>query len=246
MKYIYAVENEAELAKYKSFAFRHMSELDDYIAYISSEYDVRELPKAVVLTSAENASRTLSSVPLPAFTNEHRIMFSPDLDVWRKIYKSQLDGISTPEAEEIRDYYGGINDRHLMQILGHELAHHSELFGDNFDNYFDGDIWFEEGMVEYISRKYFLTDAEFRAEKEVNEKLVRIYAENHNGEEKRFGEETYNSGLDEIFAQYWKSFLAVERIIGEKGGDVHAVFEEYHAWCESDKSVSLAEYFGNE
>ncbi|MEQ9809629.1 hypothetical protein [Streptococcus jiangjianxini] len=50
----------------------------------------------------------------------------------------------------------------------------SELFEDDFDDY-DSFIWFEEGMVAYISRKYFLTSEECEAEKQVNRYLVDLF-----------------------------------------------------------------------
>lgn len=38
-------------------------------------------------------------------------------------------------------------------------------------------MWFEEGMAEYISRRYFLTDEEYAAEKETNRILSALYDE---------------------------------------------------------------------
>lgn len=50
----------------------------------------------------------------------------------------------------------------VLQILGHEMAHHSDLF---LDETYETEMWFEEGMAEYISRRYFLTYEEYAAER---------------------------------------------------------------------------------
>ena len=57
------------------------------------------------------------------------------------------------------------------------MAHHSDLF---LDDAYEEAMWFEEGMVEYISRKYFLSEAEFAAEEEADGLLVELY-EKENG-----------------------------------------------------------------
>lgn len=62
----------------------------------------------------------------------------------------------------------------VLQILGHEMAHHSDLF---LDETYETEMWFEEGMAEYISRRYFLTDEEYAAEKETNRILSALYDE---------------------------------------------------------------------
>ena len=88
-----------------------------------------------------------------AYTNDYRVMFCPEPAVWREIYLRQLDGLEGNAAEEIRAYYEtAVGENHILSILGHELAHHSEWFPDDFEDERESGIWFEEGMVEYIWR----------------------------------------------------------------------------------------------
>ena len=132
-----------------------------------------------------------------------------------------------------------------MQILGHEFVHHSELFMEDFDSDYDQGIWFEEGMCEYISRKYFLTAEEFQAEAEINTLLAaqfrNIYG-NHSLEE--FGQETYRNDYASIFYEYWRSFLAVQQIIDAHHGDISAVFRSYRKWYDEKSPLTLEQWFG--
>lgn len=243
MKYLFAVENEAELQKYQSIAASFRRRLEEYIQFLALEYQVRELPRAIVWTSRETATEAISDIPVPAYTNEYRVVMTPDREAWREIYLRQLDGLDG--AEDIRDYYEKeLTYAHVLQILGHELAHHSELFRDEFVDGGEAGIWFEEGMVEYISRRYFLTPAQFRQEAEINRKLVDLLTPrygNHSLEE--FGQETYRGDHASIFFEYWRSFLAVDKIVESHGGDVSAVFASYHQWYDEKSEMTLAEWF---
>lgn len=152
------------------------------------------------------------------------MVFTPDLDVWRKIYLNQLGGLcESPQVQEIRDYYTDLlTVNHVLQILGHEFAHHIDLFEEGE---YERGIWFEEGMAEYISRHYFLTGEEFRREEKINRLLVQILTPrygNHSLED--FGRETYAGDYASIFFEYWRSFLAVAELAEACGGDIHSIF----------------------
>lgn len=245
MEHIYAARSAAEFAAYQDFARRHQDRLDAYIAHLTQNYAVGELPRAILWTSREAATRLLSDIPVPAYTNDFRIVFDPCLADWQSIYLAQLDGL--PDSEEVRRlrrYYEGLSSNHVLQILGHELAHHSEWFLDDFCGEPAGDLWFEEGMAEYISRRYFLTEAEFAGEAEMNLLLVDLLAEKYGGTGlDDFGPATYAQDYAGIFFAYWRSFLAVEKLVRARDGDVTAVFQSYRRWHEGPRTRTLAQHF---
>ena len=123
------------------------------------------------------------------------------------------------------------------------MAHHSDLF---LDEAYEEAMWFEEGMVEYISRKYFLTEAEFAAEEEVNALLVELY-EKENGilSLNDFSASTYQKDIAGVLYAYWRSYLAVRKLIDAHKGDA-AVFASYHRWFESGRTQPLTAWFENE
>lgn len=250
MKHIYGVETQEELWQYRKFAEAIQERLDAYIDFLKREYQVKELPKSIVWTSGEIAVSCISDMPLPAYTNKFRIVMTSDINTWREIYLKQLEGAEGgAETEkvcgEIRAYYThDLSENHVLQILGHELAHYSELFLDDFETERDSGVWFEEGMVEYISRKYFLTEEEFEKEAEINCRLVDLWKHSYgNHSLEHFGEATYEGDYASIFFEYWRSFLAVRQLVNRYHGDVPAVFEEYLRWGKEGERQTLEEWF---
>ena len=250
MKHIYAVETEKELIEYQKYVKSIEPKLNAYIDFLKKEYEVSELPKAIVWTSGEIATTLISDIPVPAYTNEHRVVMTPVLDTWREIYIKQLDALGDSREIEkdvnaIRDYYREtLSENHVMQILGHELAHHSELFLEDFNSDYSDGIWFEEGMVEYISRQYFLTEEEFEAEARINRQLVELLKDSYgNHSLEQFGKSTYEGDYASIFFEYWRSFLAVKQIVEDYKGDIKAVFASYHKWNEECNGQTLLEWF---
>lgn len=254
MEHIYAVETPGELARYQSLVQPMLPALDGYIRVLQEQYAVAALPRAVVWTSEKIATRLVSDIPLPGYTNEYRVVLCPDPAVWRGIYLRQLE----PFAEDcrtdsgtaalcahIRAYYTNeIDQQHVLQILGHELAHHSRLFAEDFNAYGDSAIWFEEGMVEYISRRYFLPADAFEAEAEVNRQLVTLFQQKYGRHSlEDFGRATYAGNYASIFYEYWRSFLAVQALVEARGGDVQAVFAAYRSWTENGCRQPLTEWF---
>ncbi len=239
MEYRYLVQNSRQLSAYQDTAKITIPRMDAFIQYLRSAFGLSDLPKAIIFSDAKTATELISKIPVPAYTNEYRTIFCPELAVWRNIYLGQLDGYDDPE---IRRYYEkNLTQNHVFQILGHEFVHHCGLFSDGFDSYFDSEIWFEEGMCEYISRKYFLSDAEFQEEAKNNAKLVELYESAHGTFHLAdFGSETYPADYASIFCGYWKSFLAVKSLIDSHGGDIMAVFEAYRRCPEGH---SLSEFF---
>lgn len=246
MEHIYAVTSEKELAAYQAFAVQTDPRLRDYTEFLEREYSVCDLPNAIVWTSKAIATNLISNIPIPAYTNDFRVVITPDIEAWQAIYLSQLQALDDDNlCADIRRYYShSLSQNHILQILGHELAHHSALFLDDFGDSSEG-IWFEEGMVEYISRKYFLTEEEYNREYEVNlalaQKLNSKYGR-HPLEE--FGSCTYEGDYASIFYEYWRSFLTIHQIVEGYDGNVKEVFASYHRWAESGTRQTLLDWFG--
>lgn len=247
MRHIFAVENAEQLLVYQEFVTEIQGELDAYLDYLREHYEVKELPRAIVWTSTEIATQTISDIPLPAYTNDFRTVMMPELDVWRQIFLRQFEGLdgAEPQIAEMMEYYRTTLSRNkVLQILGHEFAHHSGWFVEC--DYIDG-VWFEEGMVEYISRKYFLTEEEFAAEKRVNRWLVEHLTPKYGGRSlEQFGSDTYKGDFASIFFEYWRSFLAVKGLVDRHDGDVEAVFARYWQWAERGSGQTLSQWFGLE
>lgn len=239
---IFAVQSAEELTAYQSYLQIIRPKLEKYLSHLKDTYSVHSLPRSVVWTNAETATHLISDIPVPAYTNEYRTVFCPDPDTWRGIYLRQLDEV--PNDEVCRYYENRLSENHILQILGHEFVHHSDLFPDGFDTEYDSGIWFEEGMCEYISRKFFLTDKEFEDEAHINTLLVEMFRErygNHSLED--FGAATYAGDYASIFYEYWRSFLAVKEIVERFDGDVPAVFREYQRWYQNHDEKTLSEWF---
>ena len=246
MEHVFAVKNQAELTRYQAFLQDVQPRLEEYIRFLQTEYQAEELPRCIVWSNPDIAVRLVSGIPVPAYTNEFRVMFTPDLDAWQAVYLRQLDGLPESEAvEELRDYYANhLSRNNVLQILGHELAHHISLFPYEFEEYTTQSAWFEEGMVEYISRKWFLPDAEFDAEARVNRQLAELLAGRYGGHPlENFGSHLETGDHAGLFFDYWRAFLAVSRAV-ERCGGVMEAFRSCRQWSEADTDKTLAEWFG--
>ena len=164
MKNLYLVADENKLRDLKEYTQQILPLFEKYLLYLKDNYQVMELPRAIVWTDHETATNVISDIPVPAYTNDYRTVMVPDIEVWKNLYLKQLDEYAkTNDTIKLRNYYEKLSGHNVLQILGHEMAHHSELF---IDEAYETEMWFEEGMVEYISRKFFLTEEEYDAEKE--------------------------------------------------------------------------------
>ncbi len=98
MRHLYAVEGEAQLRAYQASVSLLQPRLEEYLHFLRTRYEVRSLPRAIVWTSAEAATSLLGSIPVPAYTNDYRVVLTADLSAWRDIYLRQLEGL--PDAPE--------------------------------------------------------------------------------------------------------------------------------------------------
>lgn len=242
MKQILAFEKEEDCKKYQGLISRFNKKLTIYQLELVNNYELKDLPKAVVWTSEELATTIFSNLPIPAFTNKNIIYFSPDLFSWRKLFIKQLEGKKNPKIEH---FYANMSENQLLAILGHELTHHSDLFVDEFDDERVNSIWFEEGMCEYLSRKFLLTDSEFKEITNIELEMMELFKDKYGGRSlEDFGSASYQGSLTSIMFDYWRSFLAVKHLVEERANyDPKQIFREYHNWHNEGRIKPLMEYF---
>lgn len=141
MNTLYLVKNKSQLQDYQELYQRMQPKLLPYMEHLCRNYAVQDFPRSLILTDAHTATHGISSIPVPAYTNDYRIIFTPDLSAWKSIYLRQLDAYPEHDTLTLRSHYADhLSENHLLQILGHELAHHSELFLTD-ENYETG-VWF--------------------------------------------------------------------------------------------------------
>ncbi|WP_010096633.1 collagenase [Ornithinibacillus scapharcae] len=243
MKQIFAFEQIEDYAKYQERIKRFTEKLVEYQNILQKDYELRELPRGIVWTTSELATTTFSSIPIPAYTNKDLIYFTPDLVAWRQLFIQQLEGRDYPE---IKAFYENLPEIHIFTILGHELTHHLDLFPDEFDEERTDSIWFEEGMCQYLPRKYILSDEQFAEFTHIETELVHHFKDKYgNHTLDQFGQGSYAGSLTSIMYDYWRSFLAVKYLVEVQfNDDVYQVFKEYHRWIEFKEEKSLMEHFG--
>jgi len=245
MKQIYAFETKEDYEKYEGMIGRFNKKIKAYQNELEKNYALKDIPKAIVWTSRELATTVFSNVPIPAFTNKDVIYLSPDLSSWKKLFIEQLEG---KQNTYIEIYYENLSENHVLTILGHELTHHSDLFADDFDDERAEGIWFEEGMCDYLSRKFLLNETEFKAISNVESALVELFKRKYgNHSLETFGAASYEGTLTSIMYDYWRSFLAIKYLVEEKANnDIMRTFSEYHRWHNEGRKVPLVEFFGLE
>ena len=243
MENLYLVKDENQLAAFRGFVAKNAAKLQDYLAFLKDEFAVYDLPQAIIWSDFDSATQIIREIPVPAYTNDRRMVMTPELPVWKDLYLLQLENYETShQTRAIESHYKSLSGNSLLQIVGHELAHWSEHYFDDFDGY-GAYIWFEEGIAEYISRKYFFTDEEFRVEKACNQSLVELFQKKYGWHSLNdFGTSTYQGNYASIFYEYWRSFLTVDKLV-ENLGSVQAVFDSYHRWANTDKTLTLLDWF---
>lgn len=242
MNTLYLVQTETQLNAYRELFQPMQARLLPYLEHLRTAYAAQDFPRSLILTDVHTATHGISSIPVPAYTNDHRIVFTPELSAWQSIYLRQMDSYPSQDTRVLRLHYAErLTENHLLQILGHELAHHSELFLTDED--YESGVWFEEGMAEYVSRKWFLTPEEFEEERHVNRALVSLFQQAHGWHSlEDFGQKTYEGDYASIFYEYWRSFLAIDELV-ERYGSIRAVFDDYKKWHDSPVALPLTEWF---
>lgn len=242
IKQVFAFENMHEPEKYKRDIENISLKIEDYLQILEKEYNLIDYPKAIVWTTNELAKTVFSNVPIPAFTNERFICISPEIDTWKNIYREIHQDVPN---ENVVNYHNNITTSLILQLLGHEFTHHIELFLGDFDDSMDNGIWFEEGMCEYLSRMYLLSDEEFRYISQVEWDYIMYYKNIFNDNSiEDFGMESYSNGMRKIMYDYYISFHTVKKIVEVVGnGNPKTVFELYKIWDKEGRKTTLSEYF---
>ncbi|MBE5905490.1 MAG: elongation factor Tu [Lachnospiraceae bacterium] len=243
MEHLYLCKNSDELTKLQKHANALKIGLESYLDDLRKYMRVEELPKCIIWTEEEFATKLLADIPIPAYTDDRRTVVVPYPDVWKKIYLCQIKEYNQdrPEVQEVRAYYENCPVNQIRQIVGHEFVHWSEFFDEEL---YDETIWFEEGMAEYVSRKWFLTEEEYAKEKRINQILIDLYEEMYEAQPlENFNYNSYGKEMNLIFYFYWKSFLFIERLVEQKGGNMGEVIKCYQRWCETNREISLLEWF---
>ncbi|WP_186579525.1 hypothetical protein [Aquibacillus kalidii] len=245
MKQIFAFETKEDYEKYQDIIGRFNEKLKGYQAELEKDYALKDLPNSIIWTSEELATTVFSNLPIPAFTNKDSIYISPDLSGWRKLFVEQLEG---KKNQKIESFYENLSENQLLTIVGHELTHHSDLFIDEFDDDREDSIWFEEGMCDYLSRKYFLSEKEFNEITNIELEMVEMFKAKYGTHSlDDFGNASYEGNLTSIMFDYWRSFLAVKYLVQVQANhNIKQVFEEYHKWHNSGRKKPLMAYFGIE
>lgn len=242
MKQIFAFETQEEYENCQEMIERFNKKLKRYQAELEENYELKDLPKAIIWTSEELATTVFSNIAIPAFTNKDIIYISPELLKWRELFLRQLE---EKRDRKIEKFYENMSENHLLTIVGHELTHHIDLFVDDFDDERRDSIWFEEGMCDYLSRKFILSDKEFNEITNIELELVAMFQEEYgNLSLDKFGTSSYEGSLTSIMFDYWRSFLAVKHLVEERANDdITLVFRAYHKWHNEGRVKPLMEYF---
>ncbi|WP_144510083.1 hypothetical protein [Bacillus sp. FJAT-22090] len=242
MKQIYAFENIEDYTKYQDITESFDKKLKEYQHILEKKYSLTKMPKAIVWTTEELATTILSTIPIPAYTNKDIIYMSPDLQSWRKLFIKQLDDKDLPP---IQRFYENYSENHLMTILAHELTHHSDLFIDEFEDERGDSIWFEEGMCQYLPRKYLLNEKEFEEITSVEMELVEVFKDKYGARSlDEFGSSSYEGSLSSIMYDYWRSYLAVKYLVEVRANnDIDSIFDQYQNWNKEGRKIPLTEFF---
>ena len=250
IKQIFAFETKEEYTRYADDIKRLMEKFQQYETFLKGNFQLIHMPKSIVWTSSELATTVFSNFPVPAFTNQHTIYITPIVEEWRAFYLSQLENELLPDetnSEELKQYFESITLDHVFCILAHELTHHIELFPDEFDDDRTDGIWFEEGMCEYLSQKFTLTQEQFDELRAVDNRMIALFKPKY-GQFliDQFGVGSYeHNSLAAIMLNYWRSAAAIHHLVEERyEGNVKHVFDLYHEWHVNGRKEKLTDYFG--
>ena len=250
IKQIFAFETKADYERYEADINYLIEKLQQYEMFLKENFKLIHMPTSIVWTSSELATTVFSNIPVPAFTNQHTIYMTPSVEEWRTFYLSQLENemlLNEENIEEIKQYFNTITLDHVFCILAHELTHHIELFPDEFDDDRTDGIWFEEGMCEYLSQKFTLTQERYDKLRAIDNKMIALFKPKYGQFSiDQFGMGSYEQhSLAAVMLNYWRSAAAIHFLVEERyEGNVKQVFDLYHEWHISGRKEKLTDYFG--
>lgn len=225
-------------------------DLTNYLIFLEKDFGVVAPSIAIIWSNKEVACNYIRECPLPAYTNDERIVFTPSLEIWKKLYLKQLEIYAPQEdkdckiLEQIKQFYDqNLSQIDLKQIFYHELAHHSDWFVDVLDEKLHDSFWFEEGMVEYISRYYLYSPENYQKNRKINQMILNLYKKYFPLPSlEEFGDDSYLQEFGHIFATYWHAYLTCDALV-ERFGSFKAVMESYQSWTQQTKVKTLSEWF---
>lgn len=241
MRQIYAYEDETDRLAIQAVTDDLLKKAEAYKEYLAREFALKEPALFVVWTKASFANQVFGKHDLPAYNNGVRIVMSPDKKEWEALLSAAFAAYQMPF--HLVNYYRNLPDYQILQIFLHEITHDSDLFESDYDGKRD-DLWFEEGMCEYLSYRYLLDDEELSDLRTLLQTQVdffsSIFSEFH---VENFSEETYQKGnLAYLYTFYLHAFLTICDLVDQFGG-VEQVFEVYHAWWQNSEMISLFDWF---
>ena len=134
MENFYLVKDENQFAAFQDFVAKNSAKLQAYLTFLKDEFAVYDLPQAIIWSDFDSATQIIREIPVPAYTNDRRMVMTPELTVWKDLYLLQLENYETShQTRAIESHYQSLSENSLLQIIGHELAHWSEHFSDDFD-----------------------------------------------------------------------------------------------------------------
>lgn len=129
MDNLYLVKDDSQLATFRDFVVRNTEKLKDYQSFLKNELAVCDLPQAVIWSDFNAATQIIRESAVPTYTNNRRVVMTPDLAVWKELHLYQLmDYECSEQTQAIESHYHSLSENFLLQIVGHELAHWSDIF----------------------------------------------------------------------------------------------------------------------
>ena len=124
MENFYLVKDENQFAAFQDFVAKNSAKLQDYLTFLKDEFAVYDLPQAIIWSDFDSATQIIREIPVPAYTNDRRMVMTPELTVWKDLYLLQLETYETShQTQAIANHYQSLSENSLLQIVGHELAH---------------------------------------------------------------------------------------------------------------------------
>ena len=87
---LYLVKDDIQLVAFRDFVLRNTEKLEAYQSFLKNELAVYDLPQAVIWSDFNAATQIIRESPVPAYTNNRRMVMTPDLAVWKELYLYQL------------------------------------------------------------------------------------------------------------------------------------------------------------
>ena len=91
----YLVKDENQLVVFRDFVAKNAAKLQDYLVFLKDEFAVYDLPQAIIWSDFDSATQIIREIPVPAYTNDRRMVMTPELTVWKDLYLLQLENYET-------------------------------------------------------------------------------------------------------------------------------------------------------